>query len=219
MRKNTLYPAGDTVYRTSRFRHAGLAGAALLALTIGAAQPVSADVPAETEGTESSYRNVYKTLTYQSVSAFDDFMFGVLFGGGVAAGGVLAAVSITTEPVLYYLHESVWSSIAADSGATETELIPTKTATYTLANMGRVFATGWALTGNPAIGVGFVAFNAVGDAVAYAANDLAWAYFAPLPDPAGQSGADPLPGIEEQPRAPVEPPLSQPRRLVSTSGR
>lgn len=130
-----------------------------------------------------SPRNLYKTVTYQSLSAFDDFMFGVLFGGGVAAGGILFATSVVTEPVLYYLHETVWGTLAPRAGSAEMELIPAKTATYTLTNMGRTFATGWLLTGSPLVGAGFVAFNAFGDAAAYALNDVAWAYFDPIPEP------------------------------------
>lgn len=129
-----------------------------------------------------SVRNLLKTATYQSLSAFDDFLFGVMFGGGVAAGGILFAVSVTTEPFIYYAHESVWTAYAPRTGDAELELIPYKTATFTMANMGRVFATGWALTGSPAVAAGFVAFNAIGDAAAYALNDVGWVYFSPVPE-------------------------------------
>lgn len=151
---------------------------------LAGAGPAWADEADEPKPPSFSPRAVYKTMTYQAVSAFDDFMFGVMFGGGVAAGGVLLATSVVTEPVLYYLHEMVWGTLAPRTGTAELELVPAKTATYTLTNMGRVFATGWLLTGSPLVGAGFVAFNAVGDAAAYALNDVAWVYFAPIPDTA-----------------------------------
>ncbi len=152
----------------------------LIALWFGLA-PVAASADEPVDRPLSS-RTLYKTLTYQGLSAFDDFLFGVMFGGGVAAGGILFATSVVTEPFLYYMHETVWGTLAPRTGADELELIPAKTATYTLTNMGRVFATGWLLTGNPLVGAGFVAFNALGDAAVYALNDVAWIHFSPIPE-------------------------------------
>jgi len=86
----------------------------------------------------------------------------------------LAAASLVTEPITFYLHETVWQSVAPHHGPAEFGLTAAKTATYTVTNMTRVFASAWLLTGNVAFAAGFVAFNAVGDAIVYSVNDIAW---------------------------------------------
>jgi uncharacterized membrane protein len=130
-----------------------------------------------------SLRNLFKTFSYQALSAADDFLFRVLFAGGLSAGAILFATSLTAEPFIYYLHESAWTALSPRTGTDELELLPVRTATFTAANMARVFATGWLLTGRLAMSAGFVAFNAIGDAAAYALNDVGWAYLSPIPGP------------------------------------
>lgn len=190
MLRSAIRPSARSCPVRSRKRHWFRPAAAIVALgVLLAAAPVAALAQEAEEADPYSIRNLFKTATYQSLSAFDDFLFGWLFGGGVAAGGVLFAVSVTTEPFIYYAHESAWTALAPRTGEAEMELIPYKTATFTMANMGRVFMTGWALTGSPAVAAGFVAFNAFGDAAAYALNDVGWVYFSPIPEPAPSPGA------------------------------
>ncbi|MGE4221336.1 MAG: hypothetical protein AB7G39_17970 [Alphaproteobacteria bacterium] len=160
----------------------------LAVFLIAAPFPVAAQEQAAAEPVEPSRRPLYKTIAYQSMSSFNDFVFASLFGGnGATGGGTLAAMSLVTEPVVYYIHENLWASARAASGQTEMEVLPTKTVTYSLMNSGRVFLSGWLYTGNPMFALGFTAFNMVGDAVTSAGNDALWAAFAPEPPhlPAG----------------------------------
>ncbi|BBK43398.1 hypothetical protein STVA_34180 [Allostella vacuolata] len=119
-----------------------------------------------------------KTATYQAMSSFNDFLYGAIVGGGLATGGLLAAASLVTEPIIHYLHETAWGQAPppADAAAAM-ERLPIKTATYAAANAGRVFTATWLLTGNPVIAVGMVAFNAVSDSLTFALNDAAWIRF------------------------------------------
>lgn len=131
-----------------------------------------------------------RTATYQVVSSFNDFVYGALFAGGIAAGGVLAVASLVTEPILHFLHETAWGRVSPPADRAEAlQRVPIKSATYTLANSGRVFASAWLISGNPVVAAGMVAFNAVADATVYAVNDAAWAHFtaadAPVPGGAG----------------------------------
>lgn len=119
-----------------------------------------------------------RTATYQAMSSFNDFVYGAVFAGGIAAGGMLAAASLATEPFVHFLHETAWRSAGPPADREDAlRRVPVKAATYTLANSGRVFASAWLLTGNPLVAAGMVAFNAVGDAAVYAINDAAWAHF------------------------------------------
>jgi len=144
-----------------------------------------------TPGASDVGRIASRTATYQVMSSLNDFLYGVVFAGGVAAGGLLAVTSLVTEPVVHFLHETAWGSAPAPADPDEAlRRVPVKSATYALANSGRVFASAWLLTGNPIIAVGMVAFNTVGDATVYAINDAAWARFGGTPPPAmGSAGA------------------------------
>ena len=137
----------------------------------GTAAP--ADAAAPTFGQKAG-----KTATYQAMSSFNDFLYGAIVGGGLATGGLLAATSLVTEPIIHYLHETAWGQAPppADAAAAM-ERLPIKTATYAAANAGRVFTATWLLTGNPVIAVGMVAFNAVTDSLTFALNDAAWIRF------------------------------------------
>ena len=167
---------------------ASLATAALAETTPAAAPP--AETAATPEASDVT-RIASRTATYQVMSSLNDFLYGVVFAGGVAAGGLLAVTSLVTEPVVHFLHETAWGNAPPPADQDEAlRRVPVKSATYTLANSGRVFTTAWLLTGNPIVAVGMVAFNAVGDATVYAINDAAWAHFGGTPPPAmGSAGA------------------------------
>lgn len=157
------------------------------AVCLLAAAPVAAvaqDAP-QAEAADASRRALYKTATYQSASSFNDFAFAAAVSRvGAAGGGLLAAMSLVTEPVVYYFHESAWTAARTASGRTEMEVLPSKTVSYAAVNSGRVFLSGLIVTGSPLFALGFTAFNAVGDAMTSAGNDAAWAYFAPDTPPA-----------------------------------
>ncbi len=161
--------------------------AAVLAIGLGAAalagSPALADTPAvasvaatDPGAAEPGYPSytLYRTMTYQGMATFNDFVYATMFGGGIAAGGALAAASLVTEPITFYLHETVWQTVSPHHGPADFGLTAAKTATYTMTNMTRVFASAWLLTGSTAFAAGFVAFNAVGDAIVYSVNDIAW---------------------------------------------
>ena len=113
-----------------------------------------------------------KTLTFLSLASINDFGFGYAFGS-LAAGGAMVAANLTTGWGLYYLHEQAW--IASDpEGKLREDTTAVRTATFTVANSARIFGLGMLLTGSPVISGGFVVFNAVGDAAAYAITDRLW---------------------------------------------
>lgn len=122
-----------------------------------------------------------KTLTYISLSALNDFAYGVVSSGHLAVGGTLALVSLATEPFLYYAHETAWNAAVGTAPDITLSSLPLRTVTYTALNVGRIFVTGVMVTGSIPVAAGFVGFNLFGDALSYAANDLAWAYYAPVP--------------------------------------
>ena len=166
--------------------------ACLLATVPAAAQEAPQAGAPQSETTAPSQRTLYKTATYQSMSSFNDFAFAATVSRvGAAGGGLLAGLSLVTEPIVYYVHETAWTSAREASGQTEMEVLPTKTVSYAMVNSGRVFLSGLLVTGSPLFALGFTAFNAVGDAATSAGNDTLWAYFAPT-----------------DPSAPAEPPVA-----------
>lgn len=170
-----MYPSRMFTHHGSIKRLAGVLLAIALWSGAAAAQVVASD-PEEFDFDE---RTIYKTVTYQSLSSLNDFLFGMAFAGGLAAGSALAAVSFVTEPIFYYYHEKFWGLSSNDEGSKDENIGVAKTTSYVTINAGRIFFTGMLLTGSPATAAGFVAFNVVGDSVNYVANDLAWSHFWP----------------------------------------
>ncbi|BBK31018.1 putative membrane protein DUF2061 [Stella humosa] len=167
------------------------ASLAPMLLAVLVAMPAAAQEPPPPPVDTTLGQQAARTATYQAMSSFNDFIYGVAFGGGIAAGGLLAAASLVTEPIIHFLHETAWGEVAppADADAAMRR-VPVRAATYSLANAGRVFASSWLITGNPVVALGMVAFNAVGDSIVYAANDAAWLHFGQSQAPAvGSAGA------------------------------
>jgi uncharacterized membrane protein len=130
-------------------------------------------------------RTLYKSLSYQALSTIDDFVFGYVVSGSVAAGGFLALANAASELGLNYGHDLTWTLFARSEGASEAETRAERTGTYTAVNAARVFGLGLLLTGHAAISLGYVAFNAVADAAVYWTNDLIWSVVWPVQPPAG----------------------------------
>lgn len=167
--------------KSMSIRHGWIAPRALIvAALLLAGMPAQAAEPDLAPAPSSTI--LYKTVTYQALSALNNFAFGVYVLGGAALGGSLAVTSIVTEPVSYFAHEWVWSGVASRLAAPPAELIPVKTATYTVLTAGRTYVIGLVLTGSPAVAAGFMVFNSVADAASYLLNDLAWLYLAPPPE-------------------------------------
>ncbi|MGQ9368983.1 DUF2061 domain-containing protein [Azospirillum sp. ST 5-10] len=154
------------------------AGVLLAVAAVTAPGPARAEASAAPPAVD---RTLAKTLTYLGLSALNNFAFGALRYGDLASGGVFALVSITTEPVVYYVHEAAWAALLPHTGLSERDAVPAKTASYTVVNAARVLANGWVLTGSATAAVGFLVFNVIGDSVSYAVNDLAWAHLFPAP--------------------------------------
>lgn len=131
-----------------------------------------------------------RTATYQVVSSFNDFVYGALFAGRDRGRRVLAVASLVTEPILHFLHETAWGRVSPPADRGEAlQRVPIKSATYTLANSGRVFASAWLISGNPGRRRRHGRNARSRDATVYAVNDAAWAHFtaadAPAPGGAG----------------------------------
>ena len=158
------------------------------AICVWLAPSVGFAAAAETgSDTEMVQRTWYKSLSYQTLSSVDDFAFGYLFGGGVAAGGILVLANAVSELAVNYAHDLTWAVASRDLAVPEEETRTTRTVTYTAVNTVRVFGLGLLVTGNAAASLGYVAFNAVADAAVYAANDAVWARYWPEPEPPRQS--------------------------------
>jgi uncharacterized membrane protein len=125
-------------------------------------------------------RTFYKSLSYQALSTIDDFVFGYVVGGSLAAGGFLALANAASELGLNYAHDLTWTLFARSEGASEAETRASRTGTYTAVNAVRVFGLGLLLTGHATISLGYVAFNAVADAAVYWTNDLIWGVVWPI---------------------------------------
>ncbi|QCG91214.1 DUF2061 domain-containing protein [Azospirillum sp. TSH100] len=151
----------------------------IVATTLCSSEAMSAADAPRDDAPITFDRNLGKTITYQTLSSLNDFAFGLVFAGGVVAGGVLAVASTVTEPIFYYIHENIWDAYQPRSEDEGVNTVAAKTATYTSANMMRIFATGWIVTGNPALATGYVAFNSMADSLTYATNDAIWMYVWP----------------------------------------
>lgn len=175
-RAGLVYPSRMFTHRHAIARLAGALLASVFWSGAAAAQIAAVDPEEAVFGD----RTLYKTVTYQNLSSLNDFLFGIVFAGGMATGGALAAISFVTEPIFYYYHEKLWERSSNDKDPADENIGIAKTASYVTINAGRIFSTGMLLTGSPATAAGFVAFNVVGDSVNYVANDLAWSHFWPL---------------------------------------
>jgi uncharacterized membrane protein len=128
-------------------------------------------------------RMVYKTLSYQVFSSVNDFAFGYVFGG-VVGGGLLVAANAASELVTNYAHDLTWVEATRGTGLSESDTRAARTLTYSAVSAVRVFGLGMMVTGSPAISLGYVVFNAAGDAGVYILNDIAWGHLWPVPPPA-----------------------------------
>jgi uncharacterized membrane protein len=155
------------------------AGATFSWLALAAVSASATEPAAPASDQDLLWRTFYQTATYQALSSLDDFAFGYFFAGGAAAGSILALTNAVTEAGVNYVHDLAWA-VASDSSQSASDTRTTRTVTYTAANAARVFGLGLMITGDPTLSLGYVAFNAVADGGAYAANDMAWERLRPV---------------------------------------
>ena len=138
-------------------------------------------------------RTFYKTLSYQALGSVFDVTFGVMVGGELVIGGVLALANAASDLALTYAHDLSWATATRNSGLSEGDTRAARTTTHAVVNAAQCLGLGLLITGSAAISAGYAAFNTVTDAAVYAANDWMWERLWPLAEPsaaqAGRGGA------------------------------
>ncbi len=55
--------------------------------------------------------SLYKTISWRIIGSTDTFVIAWLISGTLAKASVVAIAEVLTKPVLYYLHERIWTTI------------------------------------------------------------------------------------------------------------
>lgn len=135
-------------------------------------------------------RTFYKTLSYQALGSIFDVAFGVIVGGELVIGGVLAVANAASDLALTYAHDLSWATATRDSGMSEGDTRAARTTTHMAVNTIQCLGLGLLVTGSAAISAGYVAFNTATDAAVYAANDWMWERLWPLGEPSASQVAE-----------------------------
>jgi uncharacterized membrane protein len=135
-------------------------------------------------------RTFYKTLSYQALGSVFDVAFGVIVGGELVMGGVLALANAASDLALTYAHDLSWATATRDSSMSEGDTRAARTTTHMVVNTAQCLGLGLLVTGSAAISAGYVAFNTVTDAALYAANDWMWERIWPLTEPSAPQLAE-----------------------------
>ncbi len=55
--------------------------------------------------------SLYKTISWRIIGSTDTFVIAWLISGTLAKASVVAIAEVLTKPVLYYLHERIWTKV------------------------------------------------------------------------------------------------------------
>ena len=156
-------------------RRASLVTAVFLVLMaawsgLGRAQPTpSAPAPPPLE--ENAVQVLPRTITYGVIAVAIDVGIGTIITGDVVTGTAMAAVGSASNWLLYQVHEMAWAQLEPADGAMQA-----KTATFTAANILRLFGVGMLFTQNVALTVSYIVLDGIADTGAYVVTDRIWAY-------------------------------------------
>lgn len=60
---------------------------------------------------ESNKRSVAKTISWRLTGSGATFLVAFLISGDIGISGAIALIQLTTNTVLYYIHERIWNKI------------------------------------------------------------------------------------------------------------
>lgn len=61
--------------------------------------------------TESNTRSIVKTVTWRLTGSGATFLISYIMTGNLSIAGTIAAVQMTSNTVLYYIHERIWNRL------------------------------------------------------------------------------------------------------------
>jgi uncharacterized membrane protein len=127
--------------------------------------------PAPQPLAENAVEVLPKTITYGVMGALIDVGVGTIITGDLVTGTAMAVVGSTSSWLLYQVHEMAWAQLGpADQS------VSTKTATFTVANVLRLFGVGMAFTGDIVLSGTFVVLDGIAESGAYVVTDRIWKY-------------------------------------------
>ena len=178
-----------------------LAGAAVLALTIGTASRGHAQQ--EAEPTSVWAYSFYKMITYELFAGLADVsLYYSMLGGTGAAGGMLfGAVNLAASGAVYYVYEVAWNlygpPIRELPPAEAFQVEVNKTILYRVVDATSHFVVAYAFTGAFAASAGYALASIVIDGLIYAANEYGWyAYGPPVASRDSASLPQPAPEVD-----------------------
>jgi uncharacterized membrane protein len=110
-----------------------------------------------------------KTIIYGVMGAAIDVAIGSFITGDVVSGTAMAVVASGSNWLLYQVHEMAWNQLEPADHS-----VATRTATFAVANVLRLFGVGMLFTGNVVLSGTFVVLDGVGEAAAYVVTDGIW---------------------------------------------
>lgn len=120
---------------------------------------------------ENAVEVLPKTMTYGVMGALIDVAVGSVITGDVVTGTAMAAVGSASNWLLYQVHEMAWAQLEPAD-----QQVATKAATFTLANVLRLFGVGMLFTGDVVLSGTFVMLDGVAESGAYVVADRVWTY-------------------------------------------
>ena len=127
--------------------------------------------PAPPPLTDNAMEVLPKTITYGVMAAAIDVGIGTIITGDVVTGTAMAVVGSTSGWLLYQVHEMAWDQLALAD-----QPVATRTATFTVANVLRLFGVGMAFTGDVVLAGTLVVLDGVAESGAYVVTDWVWTY-------------------------------------------
>jgi uncharacterized membrane protein len=61
---------------------------------------------------DSSVRSLAKTISWRITGSGATFLISWLISGNLAIAGTIAAIQITANTILYYIHERIWNKVS-----------------------------------------------------------------------------------------------------------
>jgi uncharacterized membrane protein len=61
--------------------------------------------------TESNTRSIVKTVTWRLTGSGATFLISYIMTGNLSVAGTIAVVQMTSNTVLYYIHERIWNRL------------------------------------------------------------------------------------------------------------
>ncbi len=61
--------------------------------------------------TESNTRSIVKTVTWRLTGSGATFLISYIMTGNLSVAGTIAVIQMTSNTVLYYIHERIWNRL------------------------------------------------------------------------------------------------------------